>query len=549
MKRSIFITGFSGSGKTVVGEHVAERLGWKFLDLDDVIAERAGKSIEDIFAERGEPAFRDIERQSLTQVAGDVHRVVATGGGTTMDERNRDLMEQAGVVVCLEARPATIYERLERQKATGGSVIRPLLEAADPVERIRSLKAERQAAYALADWTVHTDRMSPNQVAEDVVRAWDVLASGEDQPFQEDLAAVIRTPSGGYPVWVGWDILGGLGERVREVVRPSAAYVVGDAGAGDHAQRALQSLKDAGIESEMMLIEGGELTKNLDGARRVYHWLGDMKAERGHLVVAVGGGVVGDVAGFVAATYVRGMPCVLVPTTLLSMLDASMGGKMAIDLPHGKNLVGAFHQPRFVLSDVSTIKSLPARQVTAGWAEGIKHALIRDEELLSRFEDERSAIRSLDPEVTTQIVRRSAAVKAVIVTADEKETLGVRDLLNYGHTIAHALEAVTGYTALLHAEAVSIGMMGAGHISNQMGMLSDDELARQRQLLESYGLPLSYPGMDVAAVTDTMQSDKKVRDRAINWVLLDGIGNGVSRMQVPSNLVRSALRQLAAPGE
>ena len=199
----------------------------------------------------------------------------------------------------------------------------------------------------------------------------------------------------------------------------------------------------------------------------------------------------------------------------------------------GINLVGAFHQLRFVLSDVSTLKILPGRQVTAGWAEGIKHGLIRDEDLLSRFERDRSAIQSLDPELTTQIIRRSAAVKAAIVSTDEKETLGVRDLLNYGHTFAHALEAVTGYTALLHPEAVSIGMM------------ADDELERQRALLESYGLPLSYPAMDVAAVTETMQSDKKVSDGVIHWVLLEGIGNGVSRSDVPAELVQSSLRQLA----
>ena len=334
-----------------------------------------------------------------------------------------------------------------------------------------------------------------------------------------DLAATVRTPSGEYPVWVGWDILGSVGERIQEVVSPPRAFVIGDTGAQRHAQRALESLRSAGVDSEMLLVDGGELTKTLDGARNMYHWLAEMKAERGHLVVAVGGGVIGDVAGFVASTYVRGMPLVLAPTTLLSMLDSSIGGKMAIDLPHGKNLVGTFHQPRFVLSDVSAVTTLPRRQLTAGWAEGIKHALIRDEALLSRFEEERDAIRSLDPEVTTEVIRRSVAVKSDIVSADEKETLGVRDLLNYGHTIAHALEAVTGYTALLHPEAVSIGMMGAGRISNLVGMLHDDELERQRALLESYGLPLSYPGLDVAAVTDTMQSDKKVRDGAINWVL------------------------------
>ena len=339
MKRNIFITGFSGSGKTAVGEDVARRLGWRFVDVADLVVELAGKPIEDIFAEGGEPAFRELERNCLARAAEDAHRVMATGGGVPMDERNRELMEQAGIVVCLEARPETIHERLKRQEKRGsGSVTRVLLEAADLEGRIRSLKAERQAGYALVDWTVHTDRMSPEEVAGDVVRAWDTLAGEDDQPFEGDLAAVVRTQSGGYPIWVGWDILGELGERVREVVQPSAAYVVGDSGAGDHAQRALKSLQDAGIDADILLVDGGELSKTLDGARRVYHWLADLKAERGHLVVAVGGGVVGDLAGFVAATYVRGMPFVQVPTTLLSMLDASIGGKMAIDLPHGKNL-------------------------------------------------------------------------------------------------------------------------------------------------------------------------------------------------------------------
>jgi 3-dehydroquinate synthase len=526
IKRNVFITGFSGSGKTTVGKEAAKLLGWRFVDLDGPAGESEG--------------------ENLVGAAKGGQQVIATGGSAPVDARNRELMEESGIVVCLEARPETLFDRLRRQKKDErGSLTSRLLEADDPVEEIRSLKAERQPAYALVDWTIHTDRMSPEEAAVDVVRAWESLSGGEPTPFEEDLAAIIRTPAGGCPVWVGWDILDSLGERAREFVRPSAAYVVGDSGAADYPRRALESLRNAGIDAEMLLMEGGELNKSVDGARKVYHWLAEQKAERGHLVVGVGGGVVGDVAGFAAATYVRGMDCVLVPTTLLSQLDASMGGKMAIDLPHGKNLVGSFHQPRFVLSDVSTITSLPPRQRTAGWAEGLKHALIRDEELLSRFERERTAIRSLEPEITTQIVRRSAAVKAAIVSADEKETLGVRDLLNYGHTTAHALESVTGYTALLHPEAVSIGMMGAGHISNQMGMLSDDELERQRTLLESYGLPISYPGMDVGAVTEKMQSDKKVRDGEINWVLLDGLGNGVSRMEVPADVVQNALNYLA----
>ena len=556
MKKNIFITGFSGSGKTSVGRTAASRLGWQFVDTDDLVVERADKPISEVFAESGETFFRELERESLVEAASGESQVISTGGGLPMDEKNRRIMERRGIVVCLEARPETIHRRLEKESRQRGAIVRPMLESEDPPARIRSLKADRQPGYALSHWTVHTDGMTPDEAAAEVVRAWRTLAvdghrpepAGEshDSPdYGPDLASVVHTSQGRYPVWVGWDIIGGLGERAAKFVGPSTAFVIGDAGAREHAERARISLENAGIAAHLYVMEAGEQNKTLQSANAVYGWLAESRAERKNLVVAVGGGMVGDMAGFVAATYLRGMPFAQVPTTLLAMLDASVGGKTAVDLPYGKNLVGAFHQPRFVLSDASTLTSLSARERTAGWAEGIKKGLILDRDLLDLFEERRDAIRSLDPEQATAIIRRSVSIKGSVVSRDEKETLGLRALLNYGHTIGHALEAATGYSALLHGEAVSIGMMGAGYIGNQLGMLSDAELHHQRSILERYGLPLTYPGLDADAVTEAMKSDKKTQDRDIHWVLLDGIGKAVTRTDVPPDLVSETLAWLA----
>ena len=545
LKSNIFITGFSGSGKTSVAREVARRLGWRFVDNDDEIVRVAGKTIDAIFAEQGEPRFRELESERLAAVCKSERQVVATGGGIVMDERNRRLMERNGIVVCLEARPETIYQRLQQQS---DAEVRPMLAASEPLARIRSLKAERQTSYALAHWTVHTDHLTPEAAAREVVRGWNMLsdqaASDSDRP-EDDLAAVVRTSSGDYPIWVGWGIMDELGERVKRILTPPVAYIISDEGVDRQARRAQVAMEAAGIPTHMFLVPPGERSKTLEMAQHIYGWLAGRRAERGHLVLAVGGGVVGDLAGFVAATFLRGMPFAQVPTSMLAMMDAAIGGKVAVDLPQGKNLVGAFHQPKFVLADVQVLQTLPQRQLTSGWAEAIKHGLILDEELLSTFERQKGPIQALDRNVATDVIRRSAAIKADVVSQDEKETLGVRVLLNYGHTIGHAIEAATGYGDLLHGEAVSVGMMGAAYIGHAMGMMTEEEVHRQGAVLEGFGLPLSYGDIDVAAVAEAMRSDKKTSDKAIRWVLLNGIGNAVTRSDVPYELVQETLKRLA----
>ena len=546
-RSNVFITGFSGAGKTTIGRETAGLLGWTFVDTDDEIVASQGMAIEDIFSRHGEDEFRRIERETLERVARADRQIVATGGGIIMDERNRAVMEANGVVVLLEARPETILQRLAEQHAQDDVAARPMLEAADVEERVRSLKALRQFNYTLAHWTVHTDFLTPADAAAEVVRGFEMVnARLQSQPGTQDsdTAAQVRTSSGDYPLWVGWDIIEELGERVRSVLDPPAAYIISDNYVQTQARRAQRAMEGVGIPTHLFFIPPGEQSKTLETAQHIYHWLASLKAERGHLILAVGGGVVGDLAGFVAATYLRGIPYAQVPTSLLAMMDAAIGGKTAVDLPQGKNLVGAFYQPKFVLADVSTLQTLPPRELASGWAEAIKHGLIMDDDLLSTFESLPDEIQSLEPEIATDVIRRSMAIKADVVSQDEKETLGIRVLLNYGHTIGHGIEAATGYGRYLHGEAVSIGMMGAANIGRQMGMMSDSEVERQRSILATYRLPLDARGVDPEAVSEAMLSDKKVSAGAIRWVLLDGIGNARTRNDVPSDMVRTVLNDL-----
>ena len=356
-----------------------------------------------------------------------------------------------------------------------------------------------------------------------------------------DLAAEVETTGGNYPVWVGWGILDDIGKRTKEYLSPSCVYIITDESILEHARKVQISMEKSGIASHVYIVPPGESSKTLETVQQIYSWLAGRKAERRHLIVAVGGGVIGDMAGFVAATYLRGMPFVQVPTTLLSMMDASIGGKVAVDLPQGKNLVGAFYQPKFVLSDVETLVSLPERELNSGWAEAIKHGLILDEDLLGIFENRVNEVRSLDRDIATEIIRKSVAIKANVVSRDERETLGIRILLNYGHTIGHAIESSTGYTKYLHGEAVSLGMMAAAKIGQFVGVLREEEVIRQENVLKAYGLPVRAQGLDAKEIIEATTSDKKTSDGIVNWVLLKGLGNAVTNNKIPINYVLDAV--------
>ncbi len=365
-----------------------------------------------------------------------------------------------------------------------------------------------------------------------------------------NLAATVHHSGGSYPVVAGWDILDSLGERLADVGVRGAAYIITDDNVmnpyGRRVQRALQA---AGIPAHCFIIPAGEPSKSFELAQAIYHWLAERRAERGHTIVSVGGGVAGDLGGFVAATFLRGMPFVQVPTSMAAMVDASIGGKVAINLPQAKNLVGAFYQPRGVFADASTLATLGQRELAEGWAEAIKHGFILDAELVDVFEEHAEALMNVEPEAPTPelftgVIRRSMAIKAEVVSQDERETLGIRILLNYGHTIGHALESSTEYGRFLHGEGVSVGMTGAARMACEMGLLSPAVADRQQRLLERFSLPVSAPGVPADDVLRAMSLDKKVQSGTNRWVMLQDAGQAVVRQDVPWELVERTVREL-----
>ena len=551
LPRRIFLVGPSGSGKSVVARLVAQRLGWQALDTDSLVEEATGLTVPEIFSRWGEGHFRDLESDALLRACCAAPAVIATGGGAILRPTNRVAMFDSGLVVYLDASPEALLDRLRQ----GGLGHRPLLQGGDPLARISALKAQREAYYRLADCTVDTDGLSPSEVAEAVVRAWQSLpadtfenrervwkAASEPAPVWPGAACAVRTTGGSYPVFVEWGCLERLGDILARLGLHGRAFLVSDENVfSHHGEAAVSSLRASGFQPIARAVPPGEATKTLDTAASLYAWLADNRAERGEAVIALGGGMVTDLAGFVAATYARGLPLVHVPTSLLAMVDAAIGGKVAVNLPQAKNMVGAFYQPRAVVCDVAVLRTLPERELRSGWAEAIKHALIADGELLQRFEAQAEALLALDAAPATEVIARSIAIKAQIVGKDEREEAGLRTVLNYGHTLGHALESATEYVSFLHGEAVAVGMMAAAEIGRRAGITPPQLVERQRRLLERFGLPTRAPGVPVAAVRRAMALDKKVQGGSLRWVLLEDVGRPVIRSDIPMAVVEEVL--------
>lgn len=309
-----------------------------------------------------------------------------------------------------------------------------------------------------------------------------------------------------------------------------------------HAMEVARRLAEANIRVDLISIPPGEQSKSVSLAAGLWNGLLELGADRKTLVVAVGGGVVGDLAGFVAATYARGLALFQVPTSLLAQVDSSVGGKVGINLEGGKNMVGAFLQPVGVLIDTQTLQTLPAREYLSGLGEVVKYGVILDAELFEHLESNVAALRDRDPRLLVRVIARCCRLKADIVERDELELSGLRAVLNYGHTFAHALETLTGYTELLHGEAVAIGMMCAARLARQLGRVDDQFVQRQQRLLKSLGLPVTPPKLDPDQVLAAMRTDKKAQHGKLRFVLPSGLGHVELVGDVSAAEVRQALR-------
>lgn len=541
----IFLVGLSGSGKSTVASLVAKDLGWRAIDIDRQIEASTGREITEIFATEGEAAFRDIEAESMESCLDIERVVVATGGGAVTSEGGRAAIAQ-GFSVWLATSPETAAQRLS---ADPGTEERPLLQGEGLQARLDTLLQERLHLYQASDAAVDVDHLPPEVVAQEIVRLWFEHRSaaghgnaGENTlpPFEprDDIAAIVRTPTASYPIVVANQSLARIGEICRDEGLNGRAFIIADSAIRPlYGEQVVTALTSAGYEAKVFDFQGGESAKHLGTVSTVYDWLIDARCERGDFVLCVGGGVVTDLGGYTAATYLRGISFVHVPTSLLGMVDAAIGGKTGVDHPKGKNLIGAFAQPRAVIIDPQVLATLPQRELRAGWAEVVKHGLILDEELFSRLE----AVAG-DPQAMADafLIGWSTHIKAAVVSEDEREA-DRRTLLNYGHTIGHAIEAVTGYSQYLHGEAVAIGMRAAGIISMEKGLLSAEEFDLQQSVIERCGLPTSAPNVDRDAVLQATLLDKKVTAGRVRWVLLDRIGHASVHADVDDALVQHAV--------
>ncbi len=558
----IVLVGFMGAGKTTVGRLLADRLGLPFLDTDTLVEETAGKTVPAIFESGGEDVFRALERTAAARALSGAAAVVALGGGALADPDTLAGLGDATVVHL----DVSIEEALRR---VGDGANRPMLGRTDP----QSLHLERARLYDFAsDIRVATDGLTPETVAAELADAVAGVA-GASPPDEAEAAAPasgtrtvpasgtrtvpasgsrtvpVAASGGAYDVFVGSDLAGRAGDFIPALADTDKAFIVTHPSLAALTEGALKSLDAAGLEVDVAFAPEGESSKSLDVASALFDWLSRSRAHRSDLVVAVGGGVVCDLAGFVASTYARGMPVVHIPTTLLAQVDAAIGGKTAVNLSHGKNLVGTFHQPAAVICDVGLLASLPLDEMRSGLAEVVKYGLIADPELLSMVESEGGALLEahsahVPHPAITDVVERSVAIKASFVAQDERDR-GVRAHLNYGHTFAHAIEATATpeWGGIRHGEAVALGMMAAAYLAEDMGRLSPEEVAVHRRALEAVGLPVRRE-FDLETLEAAWQLDKKYR-RGARFVLLNGIGAPEAGVSVPRDSLRRSLERMA----
>ncbi|HLJ59464.1 MAG TPA: 3-dehydroquinate synthase [bacterium] len=546
MRHNVVLIGFMGTGKTLVGRALATRLGRPFVDTDALIEERAGRSIPRIFAEDGEATFRRIESEIVAAVGEREGTVIATGGGVVLNPANMAHLRRNGMIVALRAEPAAILARV------GGGVDRPLL-GVDPEAGVRRLLAERSPLYHDADLVLDTSSVSAEEAArcvEAFAATWKGRNGGTDPrntgPVPERVVRV-ATGSRGYDVRIGVGAIGGVGAHLRDCgVAGRVAVLTHPRLEALYGGRLAASLRDAGYEAVTITVPASEASKSLRAANRVYDRLLEARLDRGSALIVLGGGVAGDLGGFVAATFLRGIAWAAVPTTLLAQVDAAIGGKTAVNHPRGKNLIGAVHQPVLVVADIDLLGSLPAREVRSGLAEVIKTGVIGAPDLFAYLENRLGAVLRRDPEALAIVVGRCAAYKADVVSGDEREEAG-RIVLNYGHTIGHGVEAAAGYRGLTHGEAIAVGMSLEARIAVRLGLCEPALLHRQAALLRGAGLPVRLAELRLRrppapeAVAAAMTLDKKARAGRLRFVLPVEIGRTVVRDDVPTPLLEEVL--------
>ncbi|MDY0965124.1 bifunctional shikimate kinase/3-dehydroquinate synthase AroKB [Massilia sp. CFBP9026] len=538
---NIFLVGLMGAGKTTIGRLLARKLNRRFVDSDHEIEARTGATIPWIFEIEGEACFRRREADVIRDLTGQQGLVLATGGGAVLNPQNRAFLAERGTVIYLRASIGSILQRTAHDKN------RPLLQTADPRAKLEELWTQRDPLYReIADLVIDTGRPNVQSMVQTIL---DQLAAQEtararrlartSMNEQDHITLNVDLGERSYPIAIGPGLLDDAALLARHIGGNKVAIVTNTTVAPLYLAKVAGHLRAAGRDVLEIVLPDGEEHKNWQSLNLVYDALLQHKCDRKTTLVALGGGVIGDLTGFAAASYMRGVPFVQIPTTLLSQVDSSVGGKTGINHPLGKNMIGAFYQPRAVIADTATLDTLPARELSAGLAEVIKHGAILDAAYFDWIEANVEALLAREPQALAYAIARSCEIKSDVVRKDEREG-GLRAVLNFGHTFGHAIENGLGYGEWLHGEAVGCGMVMAADMSARLGLIEPAAVERVRALVRAAGLPAVAPDLGEARWIELMEVDKKNEGGEIRFILLKPLGSP-SITTAPLDILRSTL--------
>lgn len=530
---NIILVGMMGAGKTTIGKALAGSLDKEFVDSDHEIQERTGVKIPVIFEIEGEAGFRKRESEALLELSQKRNIILATGGGAILNPENRQLLKRSGIVIYLRASVNDLYRRTRHDKN------RPLLQTQNLYARLNELYVQRDALYReTAHVIIDSGKQGVRFLVQKLINKlisidFNTIMQGDQNNIMQTIT-VDFTPSAekrSYPIHIGHGILQHVDLIVSCLPQKRVAIVSNSTIAPLYLEKLQTALEKQGVRTMPIILPDGETHKNWETLNIIFDALLKNHCERNTTILALGGGVVGDLTGFAAATYLRGVPFIQIPTTLLAQVDSSVGGKTGINHPLGKNMIGAFYQPLMVLADSATLNTLPDRELRAGLAEVIKYGLIRDPAFFDWLEQNMHRLLARDPVTLNEAIQRSCENKAEIVAADEKEK-GIRALLNLGHTFGHAIENGMGYGVWLHGEAVAAGTVMAAELSRRMKLIGEADVQRIRKIFIQAGLPVVAPEMPAEKYLELMLLDKKVESGKTRFIVLNRIGEAVMRADI-----------------
>jgi 3-dehydroquinate synthase len=538
---NIILVGMMGAGKTTVGKLLAKQLGKTFIDSDEEIQKRTGVSIPHIFDVEGEEGFRQRESCVIQDLLKQEGIVLATGGGAVLSPQNRYVLKQNGVVIYLKSSVHDLWQRTRHDHN------RPLLQTADPRAKLQELLDQRDPLYAeTADIVIHTGKQGVQILLDNLQRKLEDMKRAAETGNEENMQTLsVGLAERSYPIHIGSGLLQRVELLLPHIPHKRTVIVSNTTVAPLYLQQLNEVLSANGVRVQSVILPDGEQYKSGESLNVIYDALLSARSERSTPLIALGGGVIGDITGYAAATYLRGVPFIQIPTTLLSQVDSSVGGKTGINHPLGKNMIGAFYQPRVVLADTTVLDTLPDKELRAGLAEVIKYGLIRDLPFLEWLEANIEKLLARDTAALQYAIARSCQNKAEVVGADERES-GERALLNLGHTFGHAIENGMGYGVWLHGEGVAAGTVMAADLSQRLGWLSAQDVARVRKLFERAGLPVVAPKLGAEKYLQLMGLDKKVAEGKIRFVLLKPLGHAVMTGDVPQALLEQTLEACSA---